>query len=199
MNRVAIIVLAAGFSSRFGENKLLWKLSGRPLCWYSINSSLKAHVAMTVVVTGRATSGHIPFRESVEIVENEDPSRGVSSSIATGVSYVMDRSEAALILPADMPLVNSLLLSKLISMYEMEHRIVACAVNARPYSPALFPSSEYIRLMGLSGDSGARRIIEESGNALLVETDPALLSDVDTVEDLKRVARLMRRYDEHML
>ena len=86
---IAIIILAAGSSSRLGRPKQLLKLNGKTLLQKSIATALQVSKNVNVVLGAnekliRPTISDFP----IEIILNENWAEGMSSSIRTGMSVL---------------------------------------------------------------------------------------------------------------
>ncbi len=105
--RTAAIVLAAGAGSRFGGGKLLAPLEGRPILQHVLDRLAEAGLSEAVVVLGDdadAVEAAIDWR-GARRVRNDDPGRGLSSSVRIGIEALDGEVEEALIVLGDQPLV----------------------------------------------------------------------------------------------
>ena len=103
-----MVVLAAGTSSRWGEdNKLLVAIDGRPMVRRTVDSVLAAGVGPVVVVTGHEarsveaalTGLPVTFAQAAGYVQ------GMSASLKTGIAAAPADCAGALICLGDMPFV----------------------------------------------------------------------------------------------
>ena len=109
--RLAVAVLAAGRSTRFGRTKQLLRLGGETLAARATRTALSAPAALVVVVLGhraeevRAT---LPADPRLAIVVNGAYARGQGSSLRTAAAAALQRLEGAAlaVLLADMPFVR---------------------------------------------------------------------------------------------
>jgi molybdenum cofactor cytidylyltransferase len=107
-------------------------------------------------------------------------------SIAAGVAATGD-APGWLILPADMPMVRSSTLAAVAQA--IEHDPIAYAQHrGRRGHPVGFNAELFSELTGLQGDEGARRLLARYPAQAVDVDDPGVLIDVDTVEDLQRLA-----------
>jgi len=105
---VAAVVLAAGAGSRFGGRKLLAPVGGRPVLQHVLDRVAAAGLSDVVVVLGddaAAIEAAIDWRRERR-VPNEDPGRGLSSSLRVGVEALDDGVDGALIVLGDQPMVS---------------------------------------------------------------------------------------------
>lgn len=187
------ILLAAGTSSRFGEqNKLLVELDGEPLVRHAARSLLAGSVDEVVVIVGYQ-AGLVRDALSgldLEIIENPAFAAGQATSVATGIRAVRDRTDAVLFALGDMPFVSPATVDLLIKAYRAgAGDAVAASVAGDRGNPVLFDARFFDDLADLDGDIGGREILCEHPAAVLVATgDPGVRQDIDTVEDLDRLS-----------
>ena len=188
---IAGIVLAAGTSSRFGdENKLLADVNGRTVIAQSVQNLTDSTIDTVYVVTGNEhhhvenTIGHL----GVQTVTNKAYEQGQATSIRTGIRAVRRVPiDAVLISLGDMPFVTPSTINRLIATYQqVAAGIIVAGYQGRRGNPVLFDASYLESLASIRGDTGARHFIRESNDAVLVETeDPGVVRDIDTPDDLK--------------
>ena len=104
--KTSAIVLAGGSSSRFGKDKGLATLAGKPLINYVIDA-IRRIVDETIVVTSsseRVTKYKTIIPDSVKLVEDIQESNGPLIGALTG--FTVASGKYALILPFDTPFVS---------------------------------------------------------------------------------------------
>ena len=186
---VVAVVLAAGQSSRMGENKLLADVDGQPMIRRTV-ASLRQAADLTVVVTGRD-------REQVEaalrglpvmMVHNSRYAEGMSGSLRAGVAALPPDTDAAVIGLGDMPLVGPDAVRRLIAAYNpAEHRSICIPVfEGRRGNPVLWGREHFAALQAQSGDAGARGLFPGLAEEIVevAMPDAAVLTDIDTPEAL---------------
>lgn len=178
---VALVLLAAGRSERFGDaDKLAADLRGKPLALHVVDAlaglPFRARIAV-VAGTGIDFASH-GFRE----VRNDDPAAGQARSLRLGVAAAS--AGAVLVVLADMPLVSAALVNRLLDAADGADAVVAASDGTRPSPPALFGVAHFEALMAREGDAGARDLIG-GGRHLLAAAGE--LRDVDRPEDLARL------------
>lgn len=190
--RVAAVVLAAGQSSRMGENKLLAELGGQPMIRRTV-AAIRQAVDLAVVVTGRDAGmiGHALEGLPVRLVHNSEFAQGLSTSLRAGVAALPPDTDAVLIALGDMPLVDAQTVRRLIAAYNpAEHRSICVPVfGGRRGNPVLWGRQHFEALQSMSGDAGARSLLDALADES-VEVgmpDDAVLTDVDTPEALARL------------
>jgi molybdenum cofactor cytidylyltransferase len=195
MRDVGAVLLAAGASTRFGPaNKLVAAIHGRPLVRIVADTLAAAELGEIVVVTGagaaeveQALAG-LPLR----FAHNSRWQSGIGPSIASGVAALSAVSDAAFVVPGDMPLLTVPLLRALIAELERTggSKIV---YPTTPYgeqrNPVLWPREFFPQLQLLTGREGAKALLRSfSDGSVAVVADPAVFADVDTPADLERAA-----------
>lgn len=188
---VAAILLAAGCSSRFeGGDKLLAELEGKPLILRAAQALAGSAACELVVVTRttdaarRAALASIPARHVV----NDAP--GQAKSLAAGIAAIDRSATAAVVLPADMPLVTSRDIDRLIAEFtrSMGRKIIYCRAGSGRRPPVLWPSSFFPELSRLTGDTGGKGLLAEYPDlrraVTIADTCTHRFEDVDTKEDL---------------
>lgn len=197
MAKVTAVVLASGFSSRFGTNKLIQELAGKPLLTYILKAvqDCRFHRSIAVVEPGNDSVISI-IPENWQVAENTGRGEGISSAVRTGLSAVDAESDAVLFLVADQPFVTSSLIEELISRFEQGGcDIVACVLEGVAVNPMLFGRSLFKELVSVSGDVGAKSILpsHRKRTCLIPVDDPDTLLDVDTQEDMERAEEILHR------
>ncbi len=185
---IAAVLLAAGQSSRMGQHKLLLPLLGKPLVLHAVQSALASEADETLVVVGYRTEA---VREAladqpVRIIENPDYAQGQSTSLRAGVAALAAKTEAALILLGDQPLLTADMLNMLIAAWKRAASpIVAPVYGGQRGNPVLFSRALFPELLAVSGDQGGRAVLQRhAGETLLVQMeDPAAALDVDTWQE----------------
>ena len=192
---VAIIILAAGRSSRLSPNighKLLALFDGVPLVRRVALRAIGSKAKHVYAVTG--------FRhEEIEscltglgiaVVFNPAFASGMASSLITGLSAPGAMShDGALILLADMPAIKVEDLDRLIMAFESSQgrSVIRASHAGTPGNPVILPKALYEQALALQADRGAKRLIETSDIDIMeVEIGEAATIDVDTREDLQR-------------
>ncbi len=191
---VGAVVLAAGRSSRMGEPKQLLVLDGKPLLQHTLNNVHCADVGDVVLVLGAAAEDIRPQVSSkgVKIVVNQDYQRGMGSSLGVGLSALDPQTDAALIVLADQPFVQSATLDQIIEAYRRSGaEIVIPMYQGFRGNPVLLDRSVFPELMALTGDIGCRSIFGDhvEGIMKVAVDDIGVLLDIDSKEDFAKAQR----------
>jgi len=187
---VTALVLAAGRSTRMGEsNKLTLDLDGKPLLCHAVDTLLATSVDEIHVVTGHEADSvrACLAGRRVSFVHNPDYASGMASSIAAGIRTVAN-ADAILLCLGDMPDLPANVVEALIAAFDTADAIVLPVCDGRRGHPVLFGAAHFASLEKLSGDRGARDLLDR-GDVRIVEvaTDQiGVHRDVDTPRDLGR-------------
>lgn len=182
--KINLILLAAGNSRRFGSNKLLYQLNGRPMFEHiidEINQMEPGILAEKIVVTQYEEVKEYARNAGYQVVINPDSSRGISSSIHLGLEQ--GRADAYLFVVADQPyLKKETILGLLECFVRSEKKMASVISNETPGNPTIFDDHYRLALLQLAGDQGGRAIMKRVPDDVvyyLVE-DKKELIDIDT-------------------
>jgi len=191
---IAGIVLAAGRSTRFGGNKLLAPLRGKPVIRWTVEAALASRLRPIAVVLGhehahvRAALEDLPGDDCLVEVVNADYRDGQSRSVVAGLDAVRADAEAAMFLMGDQPLLDSATIDALIAAHQAAGTDICYpARNGARRNPVIFSERFFPAIMALTGDTGARALIEAHPEAAtaVAFADEAPFRDVDRARDLR--------------
>jgi molybdenum cofactor cytidylyltransferase len=198
--RFAAVILAAGRSTRMGgSNKLLAEITGKPLARIAAEAALKSRARPIIVVTGhqRQTIEDALSELPVTFVYNPDFAEGLSTSLRAGLAALPADIDGAVVLLADMPQVDNVLIDKLISAYSPDRGglIAVPVMTGKRGNPVLWSRRFFPELMALDGDVGARHLIGKYSEAVVEVpmAGTAALTDVDTPDALQAVKAELER------
>jgi molybdenum cofactor cytidylyltransferase len=191
--RIAAILLAAGKSSRMGANKMLAEIDGRPMVARTAQRLLSSRARPIIAVLGNMADevdtalGKLP----VERVHNRDFADGLSTSLKRGLAALPADIDGAIVCLGDMPLIAGRDLDRLIAAFNpLEGRaIVVPTRRGQRGNPVLWSRQFFHEMMALSGDQGARKLIDEHADLITeieMDTD-GVLTDIDTPEALAQL------------
>ncbi len=188
MSEVYGIILASGFSRRFGSDKLSQELCGKPVIQWCIDQVLSSGASMVYVIIRESKGGyHIRADPKVRFILNEDPATGMSSSIRAAITKMDGNPDAVIIVNGDMPFFGVENYRKLIGLWQATHDGISSSYySGETMPPAVFSRRFFSDLIELQGDRGAKRIIQKNLSEVkfLSIEDPDTLMDIDTIEDL---------------
>lgn len=190
--RFGAVILAAGSSSRMGTPKQLLEIEGRPLIVRAVEAALASPAWPIVVVLGAHAEKIRPAlaRLPVLIAENPAWSEGMAASIRTGITTLGQFSRAldgALLALCDQPAFSADVIAQLVAAQANSGRsIVAARYSGRNGAPALFLREHFPTLASLTGEEGARALLNGDPAGVAPVELPELAVDLDTPEDFAR-------------
>ena len=188
-SRVAGVLLAAGTSTRFGDdNKLVATLDGEPLVRHAARTLLDASVAPVVVVVGHEADRIRDALAGLDLrfVANDAYAEGQSTSVRAGIGALDATIDAAVVALGDMPFVDPDTVETLVSAYEAGvGDAVAASHDGQRGNPVLFDQRFFADLTAVEGDIGGRQILVKSDRSACVAVpDSGVRRDIDDPDDL---------------
>ena len=164
--KLALIMLAAGNSRRFGSNKLMYEVDGVPMYQRTLRMLQKAAERIPdsriVVVTQPQYSEIIDVvkETGAEVLFNPKPERGIASSMQIGLEIAKD-ADACLFTVSDQPWLTAETIIALYDAFQSENKGMACTVwGEKTGNPCIFSKKYYRKLMEITGDKGGKQIIK---------------------------------------
>ena len=187
MTPPAVLLLAAGASSRMrGADKLLEPVEGVPLVLRQARVALAtgASVIVTLPLDRPLRNAALAGLE-LTTAPVPDAALGLSASIRAGVRAAGARP--VLVLLADLPEITTDDLSLLLARHAVAPDLIlrATAADGTPGHPVLFPEWALPGLSALTGDNGARDLLQQNRARTEMVALPArhAVTDLDTPED----------------
>jgi molybdenum cofactor cytidylyltransferase len=193
--RFGAVILAAGASTRMGTPKQLLELDGQPLLVRAVDAALASEAWPVVVVVGANAEAIRPLlaRRPILLAENAAWAEGMASSIRAGVATLRQFSRAldgAVIALCDQPAFSADTIAQLVAAQQATGRsIVAARYGGRQGAPALFLREHFPTLAALTGEEGARALLNDDPTRVAAVELPALALDLDTPADFAAAKR----------
>ena len=176
---IALILLAAGRSERFGGDKLTAPFRGKSLWEWAAGSAERAGFAHLYLIVGDHSK--IGIRQNWQTVVNPAAASGMGTSIAAGVAAAASHRRIVIAL-ADMPMVDP---NHLRLLAAESGPVFTRQADGTAGSPAAFDDDSFNALRSLGGDRGARSL--SFPDAKIIEPgEEALVVDIDTPSELAR-------------
>lgn len=187
-----LILLAAGSARRFGSNKLLRPLNGKPLYAHGLAALLaaaKMRPAADVTVVSRTPEILAAARAAgAKAVESPLSEQGLSFTIKAALDALEPLAEGDYLLfaVADQPYLTAASVAALLEKAAPPTRGATLCFGEKVGSPTLFSASLAKDLRALEGDRGGRSVLRAlGGECLRVQAESAReLEDIDLPEQL---------------
>ena len=190
---LAGIVLAAGRGSRFDpsgkQSKLLQAIDGIPMLAMTVSTLNEVLDDIVVVLRDddhRYALEQVAQSFGAKTVTCPDASSGMGHSLAWGVSYVNAHFDCvgALISLGDMPYVRTQTIASLAKHIRKPSDLAALRFAGRIGHPVGFGSDYFGQLGALTGDQGAKRMLDQYNTVMVDTLDPGVLRDIDRPADI---------------
>ena len=201
-----LIYLAAGNSTRFGTNKLLYQLNGKCMYLYGLEvmeAVQQEHLIENIVLVTQ----YEEILQKVEkcfngiyVVRNPHPEQGISGSIRLGVEKILNLEkecgkkhvgaryhgkdygrEGCMFAVADQPYLTVSSVRKMIQCWkDSDKGIVVSSHGEDKGNPVIFAPRYYTELSGLKGDVGGKQVIKKHlDDVQMFEMTAPELKDLD--------------------
>ena len=185
---IAILLIAAGSSSRLGQPKQLLPFRGKTLLENSIQECLDSEVGAVHLILGAFHEAILEKvqTENCQVHINPNWQDGMSTSIAFGVDQILNKGYDGLIVSvADQPFLQKKHLIQLLENHKTnQNSIVISQYKERKGPPTFFMKKHFKELSYLSGDDGAKAVIKKNlGEVSFVNFEKGNI-DIDAAEDL---------------
>ena len=184
------IVLAAGSGSRFGGGKLLAAWDAGVLLEGALAAAFAAPVRSVTVVVGAdaeaVAAAARDFDPRAVIVHAAEHAEGMGASLRAGIASLPPDAAGAFVFLGDMPRAPHSVLQPMADAVLAGAEAAAPVFGGRRGNPVLLSRTLFPQLLALTGDAGARGVLQGLGDRLaLVESpDDGVLFDVDRIGDL---------------
>lgn len=192
---VGCIIMASGFGRRFGCNKLLCDLHGKPLISYILDTVSASSLSPILVVTRYPEAAEICAKKGIQSLLHNLPGR--NDTIRLGLQRLMashSNLSGCLFCPADQPLIHSFSLENLLLAFShMPDRICRLGYKDTAGAPVLFGRRFFPDLLSLpQGKGGSYLLKKYPGQVTIVPARDAYeLYDADTPEELAYLSHLL--------
>lgn len=186
--KITGIILASGFSKRMGKEKLLLNIDGIPIIERVITSVKGSKIDEIILVYRNDEIKEIGDKYNIKTIFNENSNLGQSESIKLGLKNSNKFTDGYMFFVGDQPYLDSYIINKIIDKYDNENsKIVIPRYNNKNGNPVLFSSQLKNKLLDLKGDTGGRKIINETNEVEYIDfKDEKLGIDIDNIEEYNK-------------
>lgn len=182
---IGAIVLAAGFSSRFGSSKLLAQLdNGQSVFQQTVERIAKVFPNRIIITRPEMTAHLETLAPDSSVISFEHAEQGMGATLAFAMTQC-DDWDGCVICLGDMPFVETSSYQQILQKMTAD-TIVTPSFKSKLGNPVGFGSNFFANLKTLSGDSGGKKLTKAHPQAVreLQLNDPGILQDIDTLEEL---------------
>lgn len=187
-----ILILAAGNSSRLGQPKQLLDFNGKSLLRHVAEESLKITKSVVVVTGSNSIEISKEFIDlELIIAENKTWNEGMGSSIRIGLNQLLNTFptiENCIVSVCDQPFIEASVFSELIQMQQDSQKGIVAAKYADTLgTPVLFSEKYFKNLSDLSGQEGAKKLLQKFKDDIAEINFEKGAIDIDTRKDYQQL------------
>ncbi|MDO4203606.1 MAG: nucleotidyltransferase family protein [Selenomonadaceae bacterium] len=193
MTRIGCVIMASGQGRRFGGNKLMATLTGKPLIDYILQAT-EGLFQRRVVVTRHESVRQYCLSQGAEVLFHCEPER--SDTIRLGIEAMADCTHCMFCM-GDQPLIKRESLEKMQRAAQTApDKIWRFSADGVPGAPVLFPRKFFLELADLPAGEGGGYVIRNNPSEIMeVNVDVCELMDIDTPADLQRIEKILVDFD----
>ncbi len=191
--RVTAVILAAGKSTRMGQNKLLLPWGAGTVLGQVVQAARQSDVADVLVVTGHQAEAVAAIAQAAgaSTLHNSAVAQGgeMITSLQAALRQLPDDAAAVLVMLGDQPAVDHHTLNFLLhAYYQGQGDLFAPVYQGQRGNPVLIGRRYFAELLALPADAAPRDVVGRHQDALrLVEVNaPGVVQDLDVPEDYGR-------------
>lgn len=164
---ICCVLLASGFGRRFGSNKLLYEVDGKPLYLHTLDMlrqlskrQMDGQEIRIVVVSQYEAIEEKARTLGAKAVHNPDAAEGIAASVRYGVQAAAD-AEWMAFFTADQPYLRAETVFRFLeAAIHSGTSMASVKSSGKPGNPTLFHRSWRKELLQLTGDVGGRSIMK---------------------------------------
>ena len=201
VKRSAVLLVAAGLSTRMGEFKPLMELGGKPLVDHALDTFQTDGIGEIVIVAGyryKDLAAHLSGRGVVLLKNEAYANTEMLDSIKIGLSYLQGRCGSFFVMPADIPLVRPYSIEEMLSCMQPQGADgVKPAYRGKSGHPLLLDAGCIPQILGYNGKNGLKGALDQGGYEIinLPLPDPGIVMDADTPEEMAEIQNYFKDMD----
>lgn len=184
--KIHLILLAAGFSRRFGSNKLLYPVDGKPMYRHTLDLMIKLasefEGADASVVTCYEEIAKETKKQGAACFINRHSEQGISSSMQTGLRAKLEDGAFYAFFTADQPWLKEETVKEFLCEFLRSGKGIGCvSKQGTAKNPCVFHSRYAKELLSIRGDRGGKQVVRRHPeDVFLFEAGEEETRDIDT-------------------
>jgi molybdenum cofactor cytidylyltransferase len=193
---IALLILAAGASTRMGTPKQLLPIQGKSLIRRLGEMAIASQAHPVVVILGAyAEQIQVELNDlSLHVIHNAEWAEGMGTSVRCGMQFLETLPkpiEAVILTVCDQPFLSTAVINQLLTVYQSQnHAIIASEYAATVGVPALFSRQFFPILRALNGAEGAKQVMRKYGDQVYRVPFSEGAIDLDTPEEYEAYLNL---------
>lgn len=194
MKNTGIILLAAGNSTRMGSPKQLLLYQGKTLLERIVDTSLQVFDNNKIILVLGANHSEIAFqiKDKITLISvNEEWESGMASSIKAGLQTLLKHfpdMQRCIISVCDQPYLSNEVFIEMLKLADYSSKEIIAAKYAGTIGvPALFSKKYFKKLLHLSCEQGAKKIIQQNMDDVNIFIFDEGAIDIDTPSDYENL------------
>lgn len=189
MDKTAIVVLAAGKSTRMQSPKQLLNINGNYLLDIILEKVKQLQNHDIYCVLGAHADSILKKIKSTDIAFIQNPffEKGLSSSIKAAIDFFEEKElnySHLFIVLGDQPEISVDYLEELLLLSKKyQQKIIATKYPTNFGVPAIFPKNTFKELKAIEGDKGAKELLNSNKDSVILPKFAVNLLDLDTQND----------------
>lgn len=193
MEGIAIVVLAAGNSSRMNSPKQLLQWGEQTFIAHAVAMAHQISNRVFCVLGANRDKIAKSIPNNVTLIFNSDWRKGMSQSIVCIIEYIMQNEsiiDSIMILLVDQPTIELRDLTEMKNLAAINpNKIIASAYEGRSGVPAIFPRKYFDELLKLKGDRGAQQLLAKYSSELINYKHTNQIVDIDTLVEYEALLK----------
>lgn len=190
---VGLVIMASGLGTRFGGDKLMEPLNGKPVIKWILDVT-EGLFDKRVVVTRNGGVRALCEELGIECILHDFPNR--NDTVRLGLSHLMNDVDVCFFAPGDQPLIHRKSIETLIETARISaDMVVRPCVGELVGSPVGFPKKYFDELLILPEKKGGNYVVSMHPDALrkVPILDEFELWDIDTADDLEKIKNILKK------
>ena len=188
---VSVVLMAAGLSTRMGQNKLLLPFGEKSVIQHTLDNLIASRACETIVVIGsKAIKMHQAVSDrDVIVVYNPDYTNGMSTSLKTGIRMVNESVKYIMIALGDQPFISSLSYNYLIDATQKTSKLfLVPTYHGERGNPIMMSAKLCSELYRQDGDIGGRELLKKYSEDMceIPLEDEGIVINMNTIQEYQK-------------